>query len=56
MVLQESNYLPSMSGIQAKSPDLKPEGGGFKPVYLYPAEIDRNMAKWQGIVQRLFRR
>ena len=23
---------------------------------LYPAEIDRNMAKWQGIVQRLFRR
>jgi ABC-type Fe3+ transport system substrate-binding protein len=55
-VLQEANYLPSMKGLQAKTPGLKPEDGGFKPVYLYPAEIDRNMSKWQGIVQQLFRR
>jgi ABC-type Fe3+ transport system substrate-binding protein len=54
-VLQDANYLPAMKGLQAKTAGLKPEDGGFKPVYLYPAEIDRNMSRWQGIVQQMFR-
>jgi ABC-type Fe3+ transport system substrate-binding protein len=55
-VLRDANYIPAMSGVAAKKADVKPEGGGFKATYLYPAEIDRNMPKWQGIVQSMFRR
>ena len=54
-VLQEANYIPAMNGVEARAPSLKPESGGFKATYLFPAEIDRNMSKWQGIVQQMFR-
>jgi iron(III) transport system substrate-binding protein len=54
-VLQEANYIPAMRGLQAKTPGLKPEDGGFTATYLVPAEIDRNLAKWQAIVQQMFR-
>jgi ABC-type Fe3+ transport system substrate-binding protein len=54
-VLQDANYIPAMTGIEAKAPHLKPESGGFKATYLFPAEIDRNMSRWQGIVQQMFR-
>ncbi len=54
-VLRNANYTPAMKGVSAKSPGLKPEDGGFAATYLYPAEIDRNLPKWQGIVNDLFR-
>jgi ABC-type Fe3+ transport system substrate-binding protein len=53
--LAGSKLFACDEGLQAKATGLKPEDGGFKPVYLYPAEIDRNMSRWQGIVQQMFR-
>lgn len=55
-VLRNANYIPAMNGVEALSPDLKPDTAGLKAAYLYPTEIDQNLARWQGVVQKLFRR
>lgn len=55
-VLRNANYIPAMNGVDALSPDLKPDKAGLKATYLYPVEIDRNLARWQGVVQKLFKR
>lgn len=55
-VLRKANYIPAMNGIEALSPDLKPANAGLKATYLYPSEIDENLARWQGVVQKLFKR
>ncbi|MBX9759729.1 MAG: extracellular solute-binding protein [Beijerinckiaceae bacterium] len=55
-VLRAANYIPAMNGVEALAPGLKPETAGIKTTYLYPAEIDQNLARWQGVVQKLFRR
>lgn len=55
-VLRNANYIPSMNGVEALASDLKPAQAGLAATYLHPAEIDRNLQQWQGIVQKLFRR
>lgn len=55
-LLRDANYIPAMNGIEALSPDLKPARAGLPATFLYPAEIDRNLQRWQGVVQKLFRR
>ena len=55
-VLRNANYIPAMNGVEALAPGLKPETAGLQATYLYPAEIDRNLARWQSVVQKLYRR
>ena len=54
-VLAASDYLPAMPSVQAKTPTLKPEAGGFKPIYVPPDAFARDGEKWQTVYTDLFR-
>jgi ABC-type Fe3+ transport system substrate-binding protein len=54
-VLAASDYLPAMPSVQAKTPTLKPEAGGFKPSYFPPDAFARDGEKWQTTYNELFR-
>ena len=54
-VLSDSDYLPAMPSIPAKTPALKPEAGNFKAIYLPPPVISREGARWEAIYKELFR-
>ena len=54
-VLAASNYLPAMPSVAAKTPSLKPEAGGFKPIYVPPESFARDGERWQKIYNELFR-
>jgi len=54
-VLQKSDYLPALPSVPAMVPGLRPEDGGFKATYFYPAEVDAQMPHWSKIVADLFR-
>ncbi len=54
-VLAASDYLPAMPSVAAKTPSLKPEGGGFKAIYMPPAVINRDGERWQQVYRDLFR-
>jgi len=45
-----------MMGVETLSPDLKPEKAKLKAIYMYPSEIDENLARWRGVAQKLFKR
>ena len=54
-VLAASDYLPAMPSIEAKTPSLKPEAGGFKPYYFPPDSFARDAEGWQRVFNELFR-
>lgn len=47
-------YLPADPKIQAKVPELKPEGGNFTAVVIQPSMNEDSLPKWRDIYQRLF--
>ncbi len=54
-VLADSDYLPAMPRVPAKTPTLKPEAGNFKAVYLPPPVIAREGDRWLQIYKEMFR-
>jgi ABC-type Fe3+ transport system substrate-binding protein len=54
-VLADSDYLPAMPTVQAKTPGLKPEAGNFKAIYLPPPVISSQGDKWEQIYKEMFR-
>ena len=54
-MLAASDYLPAMPSVPAKTPTLKPEAGGFKPIYVPPDAFARDGEKWQSVYTDLFR-
>ncbi len=54
-VLSDSDYLPAMPSVQAKTPSLKPEAGGFKAIYLPPPVISAEGDRWEQIYKDMFR-
>jgi ABC-type Fe3+ transport system substrate-binding protein len=54
-VLAASDYLPAMPSVAAKTPSLKPEAGGFKPLYFPPDAFAADGEKWQATYNELFR-
>ena len=54
-LLANRGFLPAMPSVAAKTPDLKPEGGGFTPVYLTPELVTSNFGRWSDVYNKLFR-
>jgi ABC-type Fe3+ transport system substrate-binding protein len=47
-------YLPAMPSVPAKSPEVKPEGGGFSATFISPAMASENIDRWVKIKKQLF--
>jgi iron(III) transport system substrate-binding protein len=47
-------YLPAMPSVAAKTPEVKPEAGGFKANMLSPETVTRNQDRWIAIKKELF--
>ena len=52
--LAEAEYLPAMPSVAAKTPEVKPEAGGFKANILSPDTVTRNQDRWIAIKKELF--
>jgi ABC-type Fe3+ transport system substrate-binding protein len=52
--LAEVEYLPAMPSVAAKTPEVKPEAGGFKANMLAPDTVTRNQDRWIAITKELF--
>lgn len=53
-VLSDVEYIPAMPSVPAKTPEVKPEAGGFKAVVLSPETVTRNLDNWVKIKKELF--
>jgi ABC-type Fe3+ transport system substrate-binding protein len=47
-------YLPAMPSVPAKTPEVKPEGGGFTANFISPASMTENIDRWVKIKKELF--
>jgi ABC-type Fe3+ transport system substrate-binding protein len=54
-VLASADYLPAMPRVEAKTPSLKPEKGGFTPIYFPPDVMGHDADRWDRIYKDLFR-
>lgn len=54
-VFRRAGYVPAHPRIDAEIRELKPEGGGFRAVYLTPQIVEANMRRWIAIYNELFR-
>ena len=52
--LADVEYIPAMPSVPAKTPSVKPEGGGFKANILSPDTVTRNLDSWSKIKKELF--
>jgi ABC-type Fe3+ transport system substrate-binding protein len=52
--LADVEYIPAMPSVPAKTPSVKPEGGGFKANVLSPETVTRNLENWYRIKKELF--
>jgi iron(III) transport system substrate-binding protein len=48
------DYLPAMPSVPAKTPEVKPEGGGFSANFISPATAADNIDRWVKIKKELF--
>jgi ABC-type Fe3+ transport system substrate-binding protein len=47
-------YLPAMPAVPARTPEVKPEAGGFKANFISPAAMTENIDRWVKIKKELF--
>jgi iron(III) transport system substrate-binding protein len=52
--LADVEYLPAMPAVAAKTPEVKPDAGGFKAIMLSPDTVTRNRDRWMAIKKELF--
>jgi ABC-type Fe3+ transport system substrate-binding protein len=52
--LASVGYIPAMPSVPAKTPEVKPQAGGFKAVVLSPATITAKLDEWQKVKKELF--
>ena len=52
--LADVEYLPAMPAVAAKTPEVKPDAGGFKAIMLSPDTVTRNRDRWMAIKKDLF--
>jgi len=48
------DYLPAMPSVPAKTPEVKPEAGGFSANFISPAMASDNIDRWVKIKKELF--
>ena len=54
-VFRNRDYIPMHPEVSAKSPELKPETGGYKAIVYSPEEVDANAKRWATMFQNIFR-
>jgi iron(III) transport system substrate-binding protein len=54
-VLRDADYIPMRPDVPAKSPEVKPETGGYQALMLSPEDLDANAERWAKIYDDLFR-
>jgi iron(III) transport system substrate-binding protein len=54
-IMAQSGELPVAPGVKARVPELRPQDGGFRAVYLGPEEITRQVPVWQRVYEEYFR-
>jgi len=54
-VIARATYLPALPSVPAMARGLTPDDGHFKATYLRPKEVDKQMPRWSGIVNDMFR-
>ena len=53
-LLADLDFLPTMPSVPAKVPTLKPEAGGYTPIYLSQDVVTKNFGRWKNIYESLF--
>jgi iron(III) transport system substrate-binding protein len=54
-VFRDADYIPMRPDVAAKSPEVKPESGGYQALMLSPEDIDANAQHWAKIYDDVFR-
>lgn len=54
-VIKAAEYIPANPAVQAKTPTLKPDAGGYKVVTLTPDMVEKNLDRWVKIYEELFK-
>jgi ABC-type Fe3+ transport system substrate-binding protein len=54
-VFRDADYIPMRPDVPAKSPEVKPESGGYQALMLSPEEIDANAQHWAKVYEDVFR-
>lgn len=54
-VFADVDYIPMRPDVAAKSPEVKPDQGGYKALMLSPDDIDANAQHWAKVYDDVFR-
>jgi iron(III) transport system substrate-binding protein len=54
-VFRDADYIPMRPYVAAKSPEVKPDQGGYKALMLSPEDIDANAQHWAKVYDDVFR-
>jgi iron(III) transport system substrate-binding protein len=54
-VFREADYIPMRPDVAAKSPDMKPDQGGYQALMLTPEDIDAHAQHWAKVYDDIFR-
>jgi ABC-type Fe3+ transport system substrate-binding protein len=54
-VFRDADYIPMRPDVPAKSPEVKPDTGGYKALMLSPDDIDAGSERWAKVYDEIFR-
>ncbi len=54
-VFRDVDYIPMRPDVPAKSPEVKPDTGGYQALMLTPEDIDANNEHWAKVFDEVFR-
>jgi iron(III) transport system substrate-binding protein len=54
-VFRDADYIPMRPDVPAKSPEVKPDQGGYQALMLTPEDIDANAGRWAKVYDDIFR-
>jgi ABC-type Fe3+ transport system substrate-binding protein len=54
-VFADADYIPMRPDVAAKSPEVRPEQGGYQALMLSPDDIDANARHWAKVYDDIFR-
>lgn len=54
-VFRDADYIPMRPDVPAKSPEVKPDTGGYQTLMLTPEDIDANNQHWARVFDDVFR-
>jgi iron(III) transport system substrate-binding protein len=53
-VFRDADYIPMRPDVPAKSPEVKPDTGGYQALMLTPDDIDANLEHWAKVYEEIF--